>query len=190
MKQREFKLSQEQANELVGAYQHSQDVKAKTRFQAVRLYGVGYKVSEIETICGCSRPSLMEWCRAYREEGVAGLLDHRQGGNRALLHPVEMEELQRLMHQYTPAQLLSQAQCRGEGAFWSVPDLAQVVKQRYRVVYKSLTSYRMLLAKCGFSLQRPGHYYRSRHDDQVMAFEEELEKKYSTRPKAHQIRSG
>jgi transposase len=176
MRQREFKTNQEQANELLGMYQHSQDAKAKTRFQAVRLYGIGYKVREIELICGCSRASLMAWCRAYRKEGVAGLLDHRQGGNHAWLRPQEIEELQQVLHQYTPAQLLGQEACRGEGAFWSVPDLAQVVKQRYGVVYQSPTSYRQLLDKCGLSLQRPGLHYRSRHDDQVMAFEEALEK--------------
>jgi transposase len=176
MKQRDFKTNTEQANELLGAYQHSQDAKAKTRFQAVRLYGQGYKVSEIELICGCSRPSLMAWCRAYRKEGVTGLLDHRQGGNHALLHPAEIEDLQQVLHQYTPAQLLGQEACRGEGAFWSVPDLAQVVKQRYGVVYQSPTSYRQLLHKCGLSLQRPGLCYRSRRDEQVMAFAEELEK--------------
>lgn len=176
MKQRDIKINLEQANELLGAYQHSQCTKAKTRFQAVRLYGLGYKVSEIELICGCSRPSLMEWCRAYRNEGVTGLLDHRQGGNRALLRPTEIEDLQQVLHQYTPAQLLGQEACRGEGAFWSVPELAQVVKQRYGVVYQSPTSYRQLLRKCGLSLQRPGLYYRSRHDEQVMAFAQELEK--------------
>jgi transposase len=180
MRQREFKLNTDQANELLSAFQHGMDVKAKTRYQAVRLYGLGYRVSEIETICGCSRPSLMEWCRVYRREGVAGLLDHRQDGNHALLRPVEIEELQELMHQYTPAQLLGVGQATGEGAFWSVPDLAQVVKQRYGVVYQSATSYRALLAKCGFSLQRPGHFYQSRHEEQVMAFAEEFEKNCST----------
>ncbi len=48
------------------AYELSNDVLARTRYQAVRLYGAGYQVSEIEKITGCRRSSLMEWCQDYR----------------------------------------------------------------------------------------------------------------------------
>jgi transposase len=85
MKTRYFQLSEAEVNELQGAYHNCNDAQTKTRLQAVRLYGQGRDVKEIEQICGCSRSSLMEWCRAYRQKGIAGLLDHRQGGNSAKL---------------------------------------------------------------------------------------------------------
>jgi hypothetical protein len=47
--------------ELLKAYQASKDVGTRTRSQAVRLYGEGNAVKEIEQIAGCSRTSLMEW---------------------------------------------------------------------------------------------------------------------------------
>lgn len=58
---------------------------ARTRYQAVRLYGEGYPEKEIEQITGCNRTSLMEWCRTYRVDHSQGLADKRVGGNRAKL---------------------------------------------------------------------------------------------------------
>lgn len=177
MNKRKFKLTQAEVNELKGAYQHCQAGQTKIRYQAVRLYGTGYKVKEIEEISGCSRPSLMEWCRAYRQYGIAGLVDQRQGGNRAKLKAVEIEQLQQRLEDYSPAQLLGQANCYGNGQFWNVPDLAKLIKRDYQIEFKSDTSYRNLFKRCNFSCQRPGSQYWNRKELAVLEFEQQLEKK-------------
>ena len=84
----------------------------------MRLYGQGYRVSEIEAICGCSRSALMTWCCTYRQEGVTGLLDQRKGGNHAKLKPEQIEAVQTLLHQYSPEQLWGEGNCldRFQGA--------------------------------------------------------------------------
>jgi len=176
MRKREFKLTEAADKALQGAYHNSDDPLARIRFQAVRLYGQGYRVAEIEQICGCSRPSILEWSRDYRQGGIAGLLDQRQGGNAAKLKAPQLEELQTMLHRYTPGQLFGAANCAEDGAFWTVPDVQRLVQERFGVYYRSLTSYRNLLAKCGLSVHRPGHHYKSRNEEQVMAFEEALEK--------------
>jgi hypothetical protein len=79
MARRRFQLSEEQAKELTMAYASCQGGSTRTRFQAVRLYGLGYPVVQIMDITGCSRTSLMEWCTAYRWEGSTALLDKRLG---------------------------------------------------------------------------------------------------------------
>jgi transposase len=173
---RTFKLNKTEVAELQCAYQNSQDGATRTRYQAVRLYGVGYPVAEIMDICGCSQRSLQEWCQRYRAEGLSGLLDHRVGGNRARLLAMEVEELSQLLHCYTPGQLLGPERSSGDGQYWSIPDLQQVVEQRYGVRYQSLTSYRTLFARCEFSYQRATKQYKSRNEVKVMDFEEALEK--------------
>jgi len=91
------KLSNEQVNELQVGQDKSPDAASVMRFQAVRLYGRGYAVATIQTICRCSRPSLLEWNRKYHQGGMAALLDQRQGGNRALLSQEAQEALQRTL---------------------------------------------------------------------------------------------
>ena len=177
MSRQRTKLTEAQVQELQAAQMSSEQAATAMRYQAVRLYGLGYPVTAIQAICRCSEPSLWEWNRKYRSQGVTGLVDRRQGGNRAALRPLEFEELQGLLHCYKPNQILGKDDYRGNGEFWRLPDLICLLEKRYGVRYKSPTSYRNLFAKCQFSYQRATQQYHSRSEHKVMAFEEELEKK-------------
>lgn len=177
MKNRTFWLIPAEICELQAAYLHCQDANTKIRYQAVRLYGTGYTVEQILDICACSRRRLMNWVAAYSKEGIAALLDHRAGGNRAALTPEQIQAVQNQLHTYTPAQLLGKDAAQCDGLFWTVADLAALLKRDYKVTYESLTSYRNLLAKCGLSYQRPAKQYKSRSETKIMEFEEALEKK-------------
>src|SRR5712691_6560935 len=185
MRKQAFKLSQEQINELQGAYQQGDDARTQLRYQAVRRYGSGYPTAEVMKITGCSRTSLLEWCRAYRRYGVAGLIDQRKGGNSAKLSASELERLANHLHQYKPNPLFAAGESTGNGEFWHVADVAQFLPRDYGVRYKSQNSYRTVLKRCGLRCQRPAPQYQSRSETKVMAFEEALEKNCSTQPKLH-----
>lgn len=179
MSKRIFRLTEEQANELHAAYLHCRNADTKTRFQAVRLYGLGYAVAQIKDICGGSTTSLMEWCRAYREHDISGLVDHRKGGNRARLKPEQIEAIKIQLHTYTPAQLLGPDHSTADGQFWTIAALARLLERDYAVIFASPTSYRTLLHRCDLSYQRPAKQYKSHNQDKIMEFEETLEKKWS-----------
>jgi transposase len=176
MAKRKFKLTEAERKDLQKAYQASKDAGTRTRYQAVRLYGEGYAEQEIEQITGCSRTSLMEWCRAYRADQSQGLVDHRTGGNCAKLSKLQIEELQQKLHQYTPKELFGTSASTGDGQFWTVEDLMHVVREQYGVEYKSRTSYTHLLSLCGFSYQKTEKIFKSRSQTKVADFEEQLEK--------------
>jgi len=176
MAKRKFRLTETERKELLQADRVCHDAGTRTRYQAVRLYGEGYPEAEIEQITGCSRTSLMEWCRAYRADHSQGLVDKRVGGNRAKLSKLQTEELQQLLHQYTPRERLGRRASTADGQFWTVEDLALVVRERYGVEYQSRTSYSSLLRLCGFSYQKTEKIFKSRSQTQVADFEEQLEK--------------
>ena len=175
MAKRKFILTKAEQKELLQAYRLCKDATTRTRYQAVRLYGEGYPEAEIEQITGCSRSSLMEWCRAYREDRSQGLVEKRVGGTRAKLSKLQLEELQQTLHQYTPQERLGPASSAA-GQYWSVEDLVQVVRERYGVEYQSRTSYIQLLRQCGFSYQKTEKVFKSRSETKVADFEEQLEK--------------
>ncbi len=176
MAKRKFALTETERKELLQAYRVCQDAATRTRYQAVRLYGEGYPEAEIEQITGCSRTSLMEWCRAYREDHSQGLVDKRVGGNRAKLSQLQIEELQQMLHQYTPKERLGRKASPAAGQYWSVEDLVLVVRERYGIEYQSRTSYSSLLRLCGFSYQKTEKIFKSRSQIKVADFEEQLEK--------------
>lgn len=80
MAKRKFQLTDRQDKALLSAYSTCQDGATKIRYQAVRLYGRGYPVTDIQHITNCSRTRLLEWVRAYQQHGVWGLVDKRAGG--------------------------------------------------------------------------------------------------------------
>jgi transposase len=176
MARRRFQLFQEQVKELTHAYTRCKDGPTRTRYQAVRLYGTGYPVKEVMEITGCSRPTLMEWCRKYRTEGITALEDQRVGGNRARLFPDQIAQLNTRLHLYTPADLFGRTAATAQGQFWTVPDLRRAIEQWYGVRYQSPTSYLRYFDLCGFSYQRPAGVYKSRSEARVAEFEAQLEK--------------
>ena len=177
MARRRFQLTEEQVKELTNAFVSCKDGPTRTRYQAVRLYGTGYPVKEVMDITGCSRTSLMDWCRAYRTDGITSLIDKRRGGNRAKLKPAQIEELRTRLHQYAPANLFGPTTATAEGQFWTVEDLHRATQQWYGVSYQSRSSYYRLFDLCDFSYHRPAKTYKSRSDAKVAEFEEQLEKK-------------
>jgi len=176
MAKRQFKLTEAERKEMLQAYRVCQDAGTRTRYQAVRLYGEGYPEREIEQITGCSRTSLLEWCRAYRADHSQGLVDKRVGGNRAKLSKLQIEEVQQMLHQYTPKERLGFKASTANGQFWTVEDLVLVVRERYGVESQSRTSYSSLLRLCGFSYQKTEKIFKSRSQTKVADFEEQLEK--------------
>ena len=176
MAKRQFILTDAQEARLQQAYLRTKDGPTRTRYQAVRLYGLGYPVAQIQEITGCSRTSLMDWCRLYRADGLPGLVDGRVGGNRAKLTPAQRQSVRAYLHQYTPRQLFGPDTATSDGQFWSLPDLKRAVQQWFGITWASPTSYAALLADCDFSYQRPQKVFKSRRERAIVAFEEQLEK--------------
>ena len=176
MAKRKFQLTEDQVRELSYAYGSCKDGPTRTRYQAVRLYGTGYPTKEVTKITGCSRITLMEWCRNYRSQGIAGLSDRRVGGNAARLTHSQIYELSEKLHTYTPAQLFGESAATADGQFWTVPDLRRAILRWYGVSYQSPSSYLRYFDICGFSYQRPEQVYRSRSEANVAEFEAQLEK--------------
>jgi transposase len=177
MATRRFQLTEEQVKELANAYTNCKDGPTRTRYQAVRLYGTGYPVKEAIEITGCSRSSLMGWCRTYQTDRAVSLVDKRRGGNRAKLKPTQVEELGRRLRQYAPAQLFGATAATADGQFWTVEDLQRAIQEWYGVCYQSRSSYHRLFDLCDFSYQRPAKVYKSRSEAKIAEFEEQLEKK-------------
>ena len=104
-------------------------------------------------------------------------MDKRRGGNRSKLQKLQIEEVQDTLHQYTPRERLGEKSSTAHGQFWSVEDLALLLREKYGVEYKRRTSYIELLHRCGLSYQKTEKVYKNHSQSKVADFEEELEKK-------------
>lgn len=178
MAKRRFQLSELHCDKLLSASLECTDGETRSRFQAVRLYGMNYTVKAIQEITGCRRRTLLEWVRAYQQAGLDALRDHRVGGNSAKLTPAQRAEVEMYLHQCTPKQILCQPYTR-DGQFWTIEDLADALAHWFGVGYNSRTSYYKLLRSCGFSYQRTEKVFKSQRPLQIAAFQETVEKNLS-----------
>jgi transposase len=176
MNKRIFTLTTDQAHALLAAQIQTKHAPTCLRYLAVRLYGTGYAVETIQTMLGCGRTSLMEWCAAYRSHGLDGLRDKRTGGNHRKLTSDQVIDLTHKLRQYTPRSLFG-SETVASGEYWTLPDLRRAIQYWYGVTYQSDTSYRSLFHRCGFSSHRPSRVFRSRNQQMVDDFEDQIEKK-------------
>ena len=172
---RTFKLSEREQQTLAASERKCTDSVTRIRYQAVRLYGSGYAVSEVQAITGCSVRSLLEWSACFGTDGVVGLVDKRAGGNRAKLTTEQIQQVQTAVHRYTPDQKYGTGNSIG-GQFWTVADVRRLVKDACGVRFDSATSYRTLLNMCELSYQKTQNVYKNRSAQKVAEFQEHLEK--------------
>lgn len=173
-------FTQAQLHELQWAYTQEKDGATRTRLQAVKLYGQGYLVTEILDITTSSRSALMQWCRKYRTDGLAGLQDHRGGPQGAKLTAKDLAELAEKLRQSRPYDVFGPQSHTASGQHWTIRALTQAVEQWFGVRWQSRASYPQVFAACGFSYQRPEQVYKSRRERDVLDFEAAVEKKSST----------
>jgi transposase len=189
MSERQFRLNEQQVGELRRAGTETIDSDTQTRFQAVRLYGTAYPLQTILDVTGCHPSTLRTWVHTYRTAGVAGLFDHRSGGNSAKLTPDQRREVEERLQQYTPRQILGAQTQTPTGQFWTVEDLQGALRRWYGVQYDSRVSYLNLLHACGFTYQRTEKVFKSQRPAEIAAFEELVEKNSWIRPKSPRRRS-
>jgi transposase len=127
MSERKFKLNEKQDGELRRACDECTNSDTQTRYQAVRLYGTAYPLPTILDVTGCSLSSLRTWVRTYRTAGLAGLADHRSGGNSAKLTPDQRREVEERLQQFTPHQILGSKAQTPNGQFWTVEALQEAL---------------------------------------------------------------
>jgi transposase len=178
MAKRQFQLTETEKQAFEQAEWQTRDACELRRLQAVRLYGSGTPMPDIQRLLPVSDRRIRAWTQKYRQAGLAGLKSQWQGENALKLSREQRVDLQQRLQHYRPDQVIAPEVRLSQGQFWSVSDLQIVVKSWYEVEYRTPGSYRTLLHECGWSYQRTEKVYRSRPAAHTVAdFEAELEKK-------------
>jgi putative transposase len=173
MAKRQLQLTAAEIGQFRQAEAQTRNVHELKRLQAIRLYGSGVPLTDIQQLVGAGESTIRQWAMAYRAEGLAGLRSKWQGQNANKLTDPQRQQIREYLQQYRPVDLHLSV-----GEYWTVSDLRVAVEQWFGVVYADETSYQTLLHQSGFSYQRTSKIYRSRPNEATLAnFEAELEKK-------------
>jgi transposase len=117
----------------------------------------GRSKSTLSRALGCSVSTIDRVCRAYRQQGVAGLLPVKPPGRPSRATP-EFRAAMAEAVQTPPHEL-------GYGfSTWNVPRLAAHLKKRTRIGFGA-DQLRRLLHHEGFSVQRPKHTMKGKRNE-------------------------
>ena len=144
-------------------YRQEKDSRQNVRLLSIKLAATGeYRASKIAAICGCSRASVFEWIKAFREGGFENLLQREKPGpQRGELRGLAQNIIQQLREgiqngRWTTAQ---------EARRWLLQEHG--INKPYVTVWQ-------WLKKCGGVLRVPRPRHPSADPAAAKAFKEEL----------------
>jgi transposase len=131
----------------------------RRRVRALQLLNEGLEPHVVAQRLGVDRRSVRRWKRAYRKRGASGLKARPASGRPRKLTARQRQSLTRW--------ILKGAQAWGfPTALWTCRRIAQLILERFHVVYHSHHVPR-LLRSCGFTPQRPETRAKERSDQRI-----------------------
>jgi transposase len=139
-------LTEQQRTALDAAAMAEKRVRRWRRYRAVQLRADGMTVEAVARTLGCSQASVYAWTAAWRQAGVAGLVEGDHGGGQVKLDATAEAVLGHL--------LSTDPQAYGHRATgWTVPLLrTELVQAGYAVAPKTI---RRALHRLGYRWKRP-----------------------------------
>ena len=155
----------------------SPEAKEYRRFVAFRMHQQGIKQSQIAQTLGVTQGAVSQWMKVARQGGLEALKNHPPPGATPRLSEEDKQQLVALLEQGAEAFGFL-------GNLWTRPRVQKLIQDefgvRYHVSYLS-----ELLAKLGFTRQKPAKKARQQDEQAVAAWQEqrwpELKKKVPAR---------
>lgn len=119
------------------------------------MIDAGDKVSSIESLTGLKRSRVFGIRKIYIEKGLEAIKS-RSKNSKELLTKNQIKELFETIKNNKPKDV---DEYFSECNFWTVPILAEYIKLKYDVKYRSKTSYYIIFKKVNFTYHKPGRVY-------------------------------
>jgi transposase len=160
-------LTQEQISVLNKAIKDKSINKDEAmRIQAILLLNEGLGEQIIRAVTGLKKKQTSRLRLKFLKYGITGLKT-RKRKSRALLTKNQKAEFEKTLITKTPKDLGINAD------FWTTSIVAEYLEKEYNVVYKSKTSYCVILKDFGFTYHKPDKTYKNRNQKQIDAWLEE-----------------
>jgi transposase len=127
------------------------------RLRAAELLAQGRSQAEVAETVGVSRESVRRWQALLAQGGVAALRRRRAGGRPPKLSDAQAARVEQA--------LLQGAKANGfDTDLWTLDRVAQVVRRVTGVRLARASTWRLLVGRLGWSLQRPDRKARERDE--------------------------
>lgn len=150
MAKRKFHLTPEEIEEISNTLAVAQPNPGYHRLEAILAYHLGEKWASLTKRFHCSRSTLYQWCKTYRQHGRDVLVIRAHGRSVARLTSSQLADLAAKVRAHRPRDIFHDS-AASNNDHWTAKDLFRAIKLWYGVVYKSPATYYGLLSRldCG-----------------------------------------
>lgn len=154
----------------VKAYMHGlRDLRMFKRLQAILLHLKGRPYAEIADLLGCTEQTIYNYVRAYKANGLKGLVPGQSPGRPCQLTEEQEKELYQLIVEKKPADVGFPAEMN-----WTSFLVRDWIKQTFDIVYTD-RGVRKLLTRLGFSYTKPTYTLAKADPEKQAMFKQEFE---------------
>jgi len=154
-------LTARQQHELQSFIKDAEKVGEIRRAQAVWLYHDQASMGTIMAVTRYSERHIHTLAAGYKDKGLSVLKDRRQAAPKELLTKKQRIQVVELVIKKTPEDF------GYETPYWTTGILGKVIEEKYKVKYKSKTSYYLLFRRAKFSFHLPPTRYREQDAKEV-----------------------
>lgn len=159
------KLTLIQIKELNGFIrQNNHSSKEIKRAQAIVLLDKETEIKEIAAITALERSQIFNLRKNYLEKGINTIKDKTKKNPKELLTKNQREEIAETLNSKKPSGLDKYFE---NYDYWTTGCLADWIKRKYDVQYKSKTSLYLIFKRAKFTFHKPGRVYQKRDENEV-----------------------
>jgi transposase len=146
-------LPRQDRKALDSAFKSCKNLRVQKRIQVIRLLSKGYSHAQVSEITGFGDAHIRGLVTRYNKQGAPGLGIKPVVARNFKLTSQQKDKIKQILQiKNTPSK--ARLEVKPDQDYWSISTLAQLIKQKYQVTYKSKTSYRQLMKSAGMSYQR------------------------------------
>lgn len=132
------------------------------------LFVLQKRILDVKPITGLSERRAYELKESFEEIGIKAFVDKRKGKPKELLNKRQKEEIVEILKTKNPSDL------NLPGEQWTTSVLADYIKEKYNVEYKSKTSYYLIFKQASFSFHLPGKVYERYDEEKTRQWRKEV----------------
>src|ERR1700756_1830244 len=166
-----YKMTETQKEELRTSIKRSTDLLAFRRAQAIIMLEERLPIDTIISITGYRKEVIVKLRRLFITKGYDSLLSRRKKKSpKTLLTRSQKKQIIETINTTNPSDFGF-----NNYPFWTTAVLGYLIKEQYRVEYKSKTSLYLIFKQAKFSFRKPEKQSEKRNEQQIAEWKEKYE---------------
>lgn len=166
------KLKQKQITELKQFIKDKDSTKKEVRrAQAIMMIDKDISVSIIQELTGYSRRNIFDLRKRYLKDGISVINDPARNNPKELLSKKQRDEIIETIKSKKPEDV------GFHSSYWTTAILGEYIKIKYKVKYKSRTSFYLIFRQANFTFHKPGRVYEKRDEEEVEKWQKKAKRK-------------